>query len=136
MKVLMLAFMGDGHKNGYMPEYYGENCVVYTGTHDHNTIRGWFQHEAKKNQKDYLYRYLGHKVSEEEVHWKFIRLAMKSRGNTVIIPMQDVLGLGQETRMNKPSTQNGTWRWTLLDKDLNPSVARKVSNMTGQFGRN
>jgi 4-alpha-glucanotransferase len=134
MKVLLFAF-GDDANNPYLPHNHVKNCVLYTGTHDNNTIRGWFEIEATPEVKNKLFRYLGRKVSVQNVHWELIRLAMMSVANMVIFPMQDILGLGEEARMNYPSTAQGNWEWQLLSDQLTPSLAQKLREMTEMYGR-
>jgi len=135
MKVLLFAFGEDYPTNPHLPHTYEKNCVVYTGTHDNNTVRGWFRTEARNENKRRVLDYLGRKVSEQEIHWEFIRLAMMSVGNMVIIPMQDVLGLGEEARMNRPATRKGNWKWRLLPEQLTSSLAEKLSDITENYGR-
>jgi 4-alpha-glucanotransferase len=134
MKVLLFAF-GNNPMHPYLPHTYEKNCVVYTGTHDNNTVRGWLKREAKREDKRRVFRYLGRKVSEQEIHWEFIRLAMLSVANMVIIPMQDVLGLGEEARMNRPGTSKGNWQWRLLPEQIKSSLAEKLLEITEVYGR-
>jgi 4-alpha-glucanotransferase len=134
MKVLLFAF-GNNPMHPYLPHTYEKNCVVYTGTHDNNTVRGWLKREAKREDKRRVFRYLGRKVSEQEIHWEFIRLAMLSVANMVIIPMQDVLGLGEEARMNRPATSKGNWQWRLLPEQIKSSLAEKLLEITEVYGR-
>ncbi|MDH5386631.1 MAG: 4-alpha-glucanotransferase, partial [Candidatus Aminicenantes bacterium] len=130
MKVLLFAFGEDDPLHPYLPHTYEENCVVYTGTHDNNTVRGWFKREAKPVEKKRIFRYIGRKVKKREIHWEFIRLAMQSVAKTAIIPMQDVLGLGEEARMNLPATGKGNWEWRLLPEQITSQLAKKISDMT------
>ena len=104
---------GGPQSNPHYPANISENCLVYTGTHDNNTTRGWFQHDATSQQKGRLLDYCGRKVSTKDVHWEMIRLAMASPAKIAIIPMQDVLGLGAEARMNHPAKAKGNWLWRL-----------------------
>lgn len=136
MKVLLFAFGDDFATNPYIPHNHVKNCVLYTGTHDNNTVRGWFEHEVSAEVKDKLARYLGHEVSAENVHWVLIRCAMMSVADMVIFPMQDILGLGQEDRMNTPSTVTGNWEWRLLPEEITgPSLAERLMDMTRLYGR-
>jgi len=135
MRVLQFGFDGDAGKNLHILHNHIENCVVYTGTHDNNTAKGWFSKEAKPEQKRRLFAYLGHKVSAKEVHWQLIRLAMSSMARIAIIPMQDVLGLGQEARMNRPATTKGNWRWRLRPGQITTAVASKLGELTQIYGR-
>ncbi|MGD2125940.1 MAG: 4-alpha-glucanotransferase, partial [Desulfobacteraceae bacterium] len=135
MKVLLFAFGEDLSTNPYAPHNHVKNCVVYTGTHDNNTVRGWFEREATAQDKQRLSRYLGREVTEENVHWEFIRLAMMSVANRIIVPMQDILGLGEEARMNRPAKRGGNWQWRLLPEQLKPELADTLLEMTEIYGR-
>ncbi len=135
MKVLLFAFGEDDSMHPYLPHTYDENCVVYTGTHDNNTVRGWFEREAKPAEKKRVFRYIGRKVKKREIHWEFIRLAMQSVAKTAVIPMQDVLGLGKEARMNLPATGKGNWEWRLLPSQITSHLAKKISSITETYGR-
>ncbi len=135
MRLLLFAFGEDLLTNPYAPHNHVENCVVYTGTHDNNTVRGWFEKEATTEDKERLFRYLGSKVSSRNVHWEFIRLAMISIANMAIFPLQDILGLGEDARMNRPAIKEGNWKWRLLPAQLTPSLARKLLKMTEIYGR-
>jgi len=135
MKVLLFAFGEDLPTNPYIPHNLPRNCVLYTGTHDNNTVRGWFEREASPEIKERLFRYLGREVPAEDIHWELIRLAMMSVANMVIFPIQDILGLGQEARMNLPATAEGNWQWRLLPDQLTSSIADKLRGMTELYGR-
>ncbi|HSP07914.1 MAG TPA: 4-alpha-glucanotransferase, partial [Acidobacteriota bacterium] len=89
MKILLFAFGGDLPSNPYIPHNYDKNCVVYTGTHDNNTIQGWFHNEASQEDRQRLTEYLGGDVKPENLHWDLIRVAMASVANLVVVPMQD-----------------------------------------------
>jgi len=136
MRVLLFAF-GDDFPHGlYLPHNHIRRCVVYTGTHDTNTIRGWFEHEATPEAKERLLRYIGRRVSVDEIHWELIRLAMLSVAELVIIPLQDVLGLGKEARMNRPATAKGNWEWRVLDDQLTATEwVEKLSEFTETYDR-
>ncbi len=135
MKVLQFAFGGDVSANPYAPHNHIKNCVVYTGTHDNNTTKDWFERDAAKEERENLFRYLGREVSSENIAWEFIRLAMMSVADMVIIPMQDILELGEEARMNKPATTEGNWQWRLLPEQLTPALAQKLREVTEIYGR-
>lgn len=113
IKVLQFGFDGDPKSNPHSPHNHIENSLVYTGTHDNNTTRGWFQNEATREQKKRLFDYLGRRVSVKDVHWGMIRLAMSSVSKVSIIPMQDVLGLPAEARMNNPAKTKDNWLWRM-----------------------
>ena len=135
MKVLLFAFGEDLPTNPYIPHNLPKNCVAYTGTHDNNTVRGWFEGDEAPEDKKRLLRYLGRDVPREEIHWELIRLLMMSVANTVIFPLQDILGLGGEARMNRPATVEGNWEWRLLPGVLTPDLATKLREMTELYGR-
>jgi 4-alpha-glucanotransferase len=135
MKVLLFAFGGDVETNPYAPHNHIKNCLVYTGTHDNNTIKGWFKTETTMRDKERIFKCLGRKVTERTVHWEFVRLAMMSVAETVIIPMQDILGLGEKQRMNLPASAKGNWEWRLLQKQLSPELIRKLKTVTERYGR-
>ena len=135
MKVLLFAF-GEGlSTNPYAPHNHIKHCVVYTGTHDNNTITGWFRKEMGAKDRKRLFEYIGREVSENAIHREIIMLAMMSVADTIIIPMQDVLGLGEKARMNLPSTVKGNWEWRLTQKQVSPALIKKLSEMTRIYGR-
>jgi 4-alpha-glucanotransferase len=135
MKVLLFAFGDDLATNPYVPHNVVRNSVIYTGTHDNNTVRGWFEEEAEPGVKERLFAYLGRKISVDEVHWDLTRLAMMSVANLAIIPMQDILGLGEEARMNRPGGSRGNWEWRFLPEELTAETAEKLQEMTITYGR-
>jgi len=135
MKVLLFAFGNDNPYNPYLPHMYEKNCVVYTGTHDNNTVKGWFEKEAKEDEKLRFFKYIGKEVSVNEVNWEFIKLAMSSISDISIIPLQDILGLGEEGRMNIPGTIKDNWRFRFSENALIDSVKEKLSNLTQMYGR-
>jgi len=135
MKVLLFAFGDDNPHNPYLPHMYEKNCVVYTGTHDNNTVKGWFEKEAKEDEKLRFFKYIGKEVSVNEVNWEFIKLAMSSISDISIIPLQDILGLGEEGRMNIPGTIKDNWRFRFSENALIDSVKEKLLNLTQMYGR-
>jgi 4-alpha-glucanotransferase len=135
MKILMFAFNEDNPDHLYLPHTYNEKCVVYTGTHDNNTARGWFEKEASQEERQRFFRYLGREVPVCEVSWEMIRLAMLSAARWVILPMQDVLGLGEEARMNIPSVPLGNWEWRLLRRQISDHVSERLRDVTIECGR-
>lgn len=134
MRVLLFAFGEDKPMHPYLPHTYPKNCVAYTGTHDTNTIRGWFDKEAGPEEKRRLFAYLGCQAPEE-IHWELIRLAMMSVADTVIIPLQDILGLSDEARMNLPAAREGNWRWRFLPHQLTEPLSARLKEMTEIYGR-
>jgi len=135
MRVLMFAFGDDIATNPYAPHNHVKNCVVYTGTHDNNTIKGWFRKELSQDARKRLSMYAGRRVTEGSVHWELIRLAMMSVADMVIIPMQDFLGLGEWARMNRPASKDGNWRWRLEDGQLDDDLSERISRMVKIYGR-
>jgi 4-alpha-glucanotransferase len=135
MKVLLFAFNEDNPEHPYLPHTYEPNCVVYTGTHDNDTVRGWFEHGARAEDKRRVSKYVGHDVGPADVSREFVTLAMKSPADKAITPLQDILGLGNEARMNTPATLNGNWAWRLLGDQINPEVTQRLLEATKTSGR-
>ena len=135
MKVLLFAFGDDDPMHPFLPHTYSRNCVAYTGTHDNNTLRGWFDNEATLEEKERLFRYLYREPPVHEIVWEMIRLVMMSVADTVVIPMQDILGLGQDARMNQPATPSGNWTWQLHPARITPAVEEKLLVLTETYGR-
>ncbi len=134
MKVLEFAFSADGQST-YLPYHYKENCVVYTGTHDNDTLQSWYENMPSWD-RDFSIRYLGNgRTERKEIHWDFIRLAMASVAKLAVIPMQDYLGLGREARMNEPSTLGLNWKWRLLPGEFTHDLAGRCRDMAWVFGR-
>lgn len=135
MKVLLFAFGEDNPMQIYLPHVYERNSVVYTGTHDNNTARGWFDDEAGQDVKERLFRYIGRMVSSDEAPLELIRLAMMSVADTAIVPIQDLLGLGSTARMNRPSMAEGNWEWRLVPGQLTDQAKGRLEEMTRIYGR-
>ena len=128
MKVLQFAF-DSREESDYLPHNYDHNCVVYTGTHDNDTTRSWFD-TADKNDVRHAKKYLNVRRKEDGA-WAFIRCAMMSTANLCIIPMQDYLNLGGEARMNVPSTLGGiNWQWRMTADAASPALADKILDLT------
>lgn len=135
MRILQFAFGEDQPNHPYLPHNFIPNTVAYTGTHDNNTVRGWFENETTPQDRKRIFRYVGREVSPEQLPIALIRLAMMSVANTVIIPAQDVLGLGEEARMNRPATLSGNWEWRLLPDQLTLSHAEILLELTETYAR-
>ena len=135
MKLLIFAFDESPAKNPYMPHNHHKHCVVYTGTHDNSTIRGWFEKEARQEDRNRVYRYFGREIPLGEIAWEFTKLAMMSVAETVILPIQDILGLGEEGRMNRPATVGNNWSWRLAPEMLSPWIASRLREITEIYGR-
>jgi 4-alpha-glucanotransferase len=132
MKILQFAF-GGGAGNPYLPFNYTRNSVVYSGTHDNDTTRGWFE-QLSQEEKQTLSDYLGG-ISQDGVHWDLIRLAYSSIADLAIIPLQDLWGLGTEARMNRPGTAMGNWEWRYKSEDLQSQTSDRLKNLGAVFGR-
>ncbi|MBC8284126.1 MAG: 4-alpha-glucanotransferase [Nitrospinae bacterium] len=135
MKILVFAFDSDLKTNPYLPHNHSENSVVYTGTHDCNTVRGWFENDLTKQQKKNLFKYLGKEISAEEVSGELIKQALMSPSYLSILPMQDVLGLEESARFNFPGTTKSNWEWRLLKSSLTRELADHLSFLVDEFGR-
>ncbi len=137
MRVLQFAF-GEGRASDYHRPYnYPENCVSYTGTHDNDTLQGWINASGSVRSAEIknALRYVGHsRGTLRNVHWKFIRVLMMSCADTVIFPVQDVLGTGSESRINIPATVRGNWEWRILPKELKQHAVRLLE-ITSIYGR-
>jgi 4-alpha-glucanotransferase len=131
MKVLQFAFSGDPD-HPYLPHNFERNCVVYTGTHDNDTTLGWLGTLSKKERMA-LRQYLGGRG--EALNWELIRLALMSVAHTAIIPLQDVLGVGSEGRMNTPGRASGNWGWRYSQDMLTTAVCDRLKALTEMYGR-
>ena len=133
MKILQFAFDSD-RANGFLPfNYTNRNCVVYTGTHDNNTTVGWFEERSPESQSQVI-DYIGC-LCDDGIHWAMIRLAMSSVGNTVVLPFQDVLGLGTDAKMNTPSQPTGNWSWRCRAEAFNEELSGRLKYLTYLYGR-
>ncbi len=132
MKILHFAFGGDSD-NPYLPFNYVRNCVAYTGTHDNNTTLGWFN-ELSAEEKERILFYLGC-TSPEGIHWDLIRLALSCVANQAIIPLQDVMGLDSNARMNYPSQAEGNWGWRYGAGALTEEIRDRLKALTHTYGR-
>ena len=130
MKIMLFAFGEELKTHPYLPHNYPENCVVYTGTHDNNTVRGWYDLEASKNEKKNLAEYLRHRPDSHLINWDLIKLALASKAKLALFPLQDVLGLGAEARMNTPSQTHGNWQWRVRADQLTSPVAEQLRKLT------
>jgi len=136
MRVLQFAFSGDLATNGHVPHNLVKHSFLFTGTHDNNTTRGWWRRDATMQEKENLLRYLGRPVRGSQVHTVLMHLAMTTVANTVIIPVQDLLGLDESHRMNRPFASAGNWDWRLDSAQLKPVLGRRLyalSQMTGRL---
>lgn len=134
MKILEFAFEPGG-RSEHAPHNMQSHCVIYTGTHDNQTVVGWYK-DLDKETKAYADQYMGRRDEETEpIHISMIRTAMATVADTCIIPMQDYLGLGDEARMNLPSTLGNNWVWRLKKGDLTKSLSEFILNLTKFYAR-
>jgi 4-alpha-glucanotransferase len=132
MKILQFAFSGEAN-NPYLPDNYDKNSVVYTGTHDNDTTLGWSE-KLSDSERQYIYDYLGN--PSVSLHCALIQTALSSVANLAIIPMQDILELGSEHRMNTPGTTSGNWGWRFQWYQLAPERAARLAYLVKLFNRN
>lgn len=142
MRILQFAF-GGGPTNIDLPHNYEKNVVAYTGTHDNDTTLGWFQGVAGEGstrtaaqvaaEQEFCLEYLH--SEGKEINWDFMRAVFSSVANTAIVPLQDVLGLGTEARMNLPNSTTGNWSWRFRERDLTAELAQRLMKLTKLYGR-
>ncbi|MCA1576222.1 MAG: 4-alpha-glucanotransferase [Acidobacteria bacterium] len=142
MRILQFGFGGDS-KNTDLPHNYVQNVVAYTGTHDNDTTVGWFESVAGEGstrtaeqiarERKFCLDYLN--SEGKEIHWDFIRTVLASVANTAIVPLQDLLGLGTEARMNLPNSTEGNWSWRYRAELLTDQIAARLKAMTTLYGR-
>lgn len=134
MKVLEFAFDSREESN-YLPHTYTQNCVAYTGTHDNQTVVGWFRSLPEEDYRMAV-RYLDLKREDEnEINWKMIRTVLASVADTAIIPIQDYLGLDDAARINTPSKLGGNWIWRMKKNALTEEMEKKIRELTELYGR-
>lgn len=143
MRILQFAFGTDPQADDFKPFNFPQNCVVYTGTHDNDTTVGWFTStdegdttrsiEEVKKEREYVLKYLG--TNGKEIHWDMIRLALSSVARIAIIPVQDLLGLGTEGRMNVPAREGGNWSWRYRAEALTEEISKRLAELTEVYGR-
>ena len=133
----ILQFAFERPHPAFRPHNYTRDLVAYTGTHDNDTTVGWWTgavgHSTRvdaelENEREQARRYLG--LDGRAVHWEFIRAVLASIADTAIIPVQDILGLGSDARMNRPATTGGNWRWRLMPGQLAHESTHKLAVMT------
>src|SRR6185295_2971981 len=142
MRILQFGF-GSDSKNIDLPHNYVPNVVAYTGTHDNDTTVGWFDSiagagstrtgEQIERERKFCMDYLN--TDGKEIHWDFIRGVLASVANTAIVPLQDLLGLGTEARMNLPNSTEGNWSWRYRAGVLTDEIASRLKQLTTLYGR-
>jgi 4-alpha-glucanotransferase len=143
MSILQFAFGGDGQAKDFQPHTFPRDRVVYTGTHDNDTTMGWWNSTGEgdstrnadevEREKAFARRYLG--CDGAEMNWVLIRAGLASVANTVLIPMQDVLGLGGEARMNLPGRQGGNWRFRFSWDQVTPAITSRLRELVDLYDR-
>ena len=143
MRILQFAFGDEPQANAYRPESYPTNCVVYTGTHDNDTTVGWYHSDPGRDstrtaeqiarEQHVVRTAIG--CDGSEIHWDLISLALRSPADTAIYPLQDVLGLGTEARMNVPGREWGNWTWRFRWGQLTPAIEDRLAGLTRATGR-
>ncbi len=142
MAILQFAFGNDGVAGDFTPHNYVRDLVVYTGTHDNDTTRGWWEGGAGDStrsaadvarERDYAKRYLN--TDGTEMHWVLIRAALASVANTVLIPMQDILGLGGDARMNLPGRPSGNWGFRYAPHQVTPELTQRLRDLVITYER-
>jgi 4-alpha-glucanotransferase len=142
MAVLQFAFGTDAQARTFQPHAYDRDVVAYTGTHDNDTTLGWWSSEGGdstrsaddvRREKDFARRYLG--TEGMEMNWVLIRALFASVADLTVAPLQDVLGLGSEARMNRPATASGNWRWRFREGALGPALADRLAELSALYER-
>ncbi len=143
MRILQMAFGNDPKAKEYLPYNHIHNCAVYTATHDHNTTVGWFNSKPGtettqppgevESERRYALEYTGGDGSQ--INWDFIRLALGSVAELAVYPLQDVLGTGAESRMNRPGTVTGNWEWRFQADQLDGRIENRLTELVSVYGR-
>ncbi len=131
MKILQFAFGGERNSQ-FLPHTFDHNCVVYTGTHDNETVLGWYAN-ASEDERDHVRRYMA--VDGSNVCWDMIRMAYMSVANTAVSTLQDLMELGNEARMNFPGRPAGNWQWRYRPEQLTDAIANRLADITALYGR-
>ncbi len=132
MKVLQFAFSSDG-SDLFLPHNFTHNCVVYSGTHDNDTTRGWYESSSTERERDFARRYLGR--DGNDIAWDLIRAAFSSVADMAVVPLQDVLNLGTQARMNLPGRASDNWGWRFEWGQINDGMRGRLTEMTKLYGR-
>lgn len=142
MRVIQFGLNGEPGTDFHLPYTYVNHCIAYTGTHDNDTTVGWFTTPATGTEEDHAHHLAGRDFGRRfvgsnggAVHWDVIRAALASVADTVIIPLQDVLGLGSEARMNVPGRADGNWHWRFLAGQVGPTALARLADLTAVHGR-
>ena len=132
MKILQFAFSSDA-SDKFLPHNYEHNFVVYSGTHDNDTTIGWYKGTATEKERDFFRRYL--RSDGHDAAWNMIDACFRSVANTAIVPLQDLLSLGTEARMNFPGTASGNWSWRFTPAQISDFLTSRLKDVTTIYGR-
>jgi 4-alpha-glucanotransferase len=132
MKILQFAFSTDA-SDKFLPHNYERPFIVYTGTHDNDTTWGWYRQSATDHERDHFRRYL--RTDGRDAAWSLIEVAFRSVAATAIVPLQDLLNLGSEARMNLPGRADGNWNWRFLPGQVDAALAARLLETTTIYGR-
>jgi 4-alpha-glucanotransferase len=132
MKILQFAFGGE-RNSGFLPHTFSDNCVVYTGTHDNDTVLGWFE-DASESEQAHVLNYMN-VANGDDIAWDMIRLAFASVANSAVAMLQDLMELGTEARMNFPGKPSGNWQWRYRQEMLTEAIALRLRELTDLYGR-
>jgi 4-alpha-glucanotransferase len=135
MKVLQFAFGDNVGMSDYIPHNYTPNFIVYTGTHDNNTTRGWFSRDIDRKTRKNISTYFGHAVTEDSINHECMRAAYGSVARLAIVPMQDVLGLDETARINTPASVKDNWLWRLKENQLKEKTEKSLSMLMEIYNR-
>lgn len=142
MAILQFAFGIEGNAADYRPHNLERKVIAYTGTHDNDTVIGWWNHsdtsdtrttEDVQKEREFTLAYLG--PSDEPMNWRMIRAYLASVAQVVVSPMQDILGLGREARMNRPGTAHGNWEWRMLPEAFTDAHQSKLNHLSAIYDR-
>jgi malto-oligosyltrehalose synthase/4-alpha-glucanotransferase len=135
MKVLQFAFDENMPQSDHIPHNYGFNFIAYTGTHDNNTVKGWFRQSAEEGVKTRMERYAGKEITEENAYIEMARMIYQSVAKVAILPMQDVLNLDETAKMNVPGSSGENWAWRLLPDQYGEEAQAFLAELTVLFNR-
>ena len=131
MRVLQFAFGEDDPQNPHLPRNYVHNAVAYTGTHDNDTSLGWYA-DADRDARRLVQKVTG---GDDDMHWRMVEAVLRSGAGWAVIPLQDVLGLGGQARMNTPGVAEGNWSWRLEEGEPAPELAQRLATLVRESGR-
>jgi 4-alpha-glucanotransferase len=135
MKILLFAFDESMPHNAYIPHNIESHCVAYTGTHDNNPVKGWYDEEATPEVKARLKQYFGRDIARDDLPWEMIRAVFLTRAQLAVVPVQDLLGLDATARMNRPGNLEGNWHWRMRHGAITEQIKNDLKELTWISGR-